>query len=260
MEDDLSWEDDELTHMLSSQSRPEIRPEMSPFRRGAVDLVLELHGHCGFSSITAVLAVDYLDRFLSSGCTSQQNTAPWQGHLTAAVCLSLAAKVVETAVPLLPDLQGDEGAYFFDAKTMKRMELLVLSRLKWRMNPVTPLSFLDHISRRLHFRDPRLCGEFLRMYECLLLSVLSDIGLLQFPPSVVAAATTLQVIGGLENAGLGEECLSDLLGILANDRKIWSPVASLSRNTCPRRRLAPSALSLVQTNGITSEGWWAVPA
>lgn len=48
----------------------------------------------------------------------------------------------------------------------------------------------------------------------------TDIRLLQFLPSVVAAATMLQVISGLENAGHGdgEECPSQLLDILANDK------------------------------------------
>ncbi|KAH7836043.1 hypothetical protein Vadar_032232 [Vaccinium darrowii] len=52
----------------------------------------------------------------------------------------------------------EESKYVFEAKTIQRMELLVLSALEWKMNPVTPLLFIDHISRRLglklksHFR------------------------------------------------------------------------------------------------------------
>jgi len=62
--------------------------------------------------------------------------------------------------------------YVFEAKTIQKMELLVLSTLEWKMNPVTPLSFLDHIIRRLGLKN-HLHWEFLRRCERLLLSLLS---------------------------------------------------------------------------------------
>ncbi|CAL5331135.1 unnamed protein product [Camellia sinensis] len=46
----------------------------------------------------------------------------------------------------------EESKFVFEAKTIQRMELLVLSTLQWKMNPVTPLSFVDHIVRRFGFR------------------------------------------------------------------------------------------------------------
>nr|QQZ01115.1 cyclin-D3-like protein [Lagerstroemia indica] len=246
LEHHLSWEDDELASLLAKQSRPEISPELSESRHGAVQWVLRLHANYGFSAPTAVLAVDYLDRFLSSCPRSRWRRPPWMGQLTAVACLSLAAKVEEASAPLLLDFQAEESAcYFFEAKTIKRMELLVLSTLQWRMNPVTPLSFLDHIARRLGSGDPYLCCEFLRRCEDILLSVLPDIRLLQFPPSVVAAATALQVISGSEKPLLGEECRSQLLGILADDkenvescRKLISEYVALaarSAGSLPRR-------------------------
>ncbi|RRT65007.1 hypothetical protein BHE74_00047583 [Ensete ventricosum] len=36
-----------------------------------------------------------------------------------------------------------DAKYIFEAKTIQRMELLVLSTLKWRMQAVTPFSYLD---------------------------------------------------------------------------------------------------------------------
>lgn len=53
------------------------------------------------------------------------------------------------------------------------MELLVLSTLKWKMHPVTPLSFLDHVGRRLGSESSNLRWEFLKKCERLLLSVVS---------------------------------------------------------------------------------------
>jgi cyclin D3 len=60
----------------------------------------------------------------------------------------------------------------FEAKTIQRMELLVLSTLKWRMNPVTPISFFDHIIRRLGLKN-HLHWEFLWMCERLTLSIIA---------------------------------------------------------------------------------------
>ncbi|KAM3340787.1 hypothetical protein P3S68_028421 [Capsicum galapagoense] len=92
-------------------------------------------------------------------------------QLAIVTCLALAAKVEETHVPLFLDFQVEDIKYVFEAKTIQRMELLVLSSLKWRMNPVTPLSFLDHIIRRLRLKN-NVQWEFLRRCESLLLSLI----------------------------------------------------------------------------------------
>ena len=45
----------------------------------------------------------------------------------------------------------------FEAKTIQRMELLVLSTLNWRMQAVTPFSYLDYFLNKLNggIRAPR---------------------------------------------------------------------------------------------------------
>lgn len=69
-------------------------------------------------------------------------------------------------------MKVESGKYMFEAKTVQKMELLVLTTLEWKMNPVTPLSFFDHIIRRLGLKN-HLHWEFLRRCEGLLLSLLS---------------------------------------------------------------------------------------
>ena len=66
----------------------------------------------------------------------------------------------------------EDTKYVFEAKAIQRMELLVLSTLEWKMHPVTPLSFLDNIIRRLGLKT-HLHWEFLMRCERLLLSVVS---------------------------------------------------------------------------------------
>lgn len=126
-------------------------------RKDAVEWVSRAAARHAFSPLTAVLAVNYLDRcFLSraaGGGLRLQDDKPWMGRLAAVACLSLAAKVEETRVPLLLDLQAEEGKYVFEPRTIRRMELLVLAALRWRMNPVTPLSFIHHLLPRLRSKD-----------------------------------------------------------------------------------------------------------
>nr|GFD58953.1 cyclin, C-terminal domain-containing protein [Tanacetum cinerariifolium] len=47
------------------------------------------------------------------------------------------------------DLQIEGAKFVFESKTIMKMELLVLSCLEWKMNPVTSLAFFDYIMRRL---------------------------------------------------------------------------------------------------------------
>jgi cyclin D1/2/4 len=37
-----------------------------------------------------------------------------------------------------------ESRFVFEARTIQRMELLVLSTLDWRMHAITPFSFIDY--------------------------------------------------------------------------------------------------------------------
>ncbi|KAE9611725.1 hypothetical protein Lal_00011672 [Lupinus albus] len=160
-------------------------------RREAFEWILKVNGYYGFSALTAALAFTYLDRFISS--FHFQREKPWMIQLIAVTCISLAAKVEETQVPLLLDLQVQDAKYVFEAKTIQRMELLVLSTLKWKMHPVTPLSFLDHIIRRLGLKT-NLHWEFLRRCEHLLLYVLLDSRFIGCLPSVLATSIMLHVI------------------------------------------------------------------
>ena len=103
-------EDEELVSLFSKENKNEFlhntlshNPPLAAARSKAVAWILKVNAHYSFTALTAVLAVDYVDRFLSS--PHFQIDKPWMAHLTAIACLSLAAKVEETRVPLLLDLQ-----------------------------------------------------------------------------------------------------------------------------------------------------------
>ncbi|XP_008813810.1 cyclin-D3-2-like [Phoenix dactylifera] len=184
-------------------------------RRGAVEWVARAAACHGFSALTAVLAVNYLDRcFLSGGGgLGLQGDRPWMGRLSAVACLSLAAKVEETYVPLLLDLQlaaaeaEVEAGYVFEAKTVRRMELLVLSALGWRMNPVTPLSFihllLPHLLPKSQSGNLTSSSAARCRCEAILLSVIADRRWVRYPASVWAAAAMRHALGQQLEPGNG---------------------------------------------------------
>ncbi|KAK5785041.1 hypothetical protein PVK06_039585 [Gossypium arboreum] len=86
LEQDLFWEDEAC--------------------REAMEWMLKVNAHYGFTTLITMLFVNYLDRFLSSFCF--QIDKPLVIHLVAITCLSLVPKVEETHVPFLLDLQGFE--------------------------------------------------------------------------------------------------------------------------------------------------------
>lgn len=77
----------------------------------------------------------------------------WPMQLLTVACLSVAAKMEETHVPLLLDLQILDPQFVFESKTVTRMELLLMSALEWRMRSITPFDFVDHFA---DFVDPEL--------------------------------------------------------------------------------------------------------
>ncbi|KAK1371309.1 Cyclin-D4-1 like [Heracleum sosnowskyi] len=161
-------------------------------RQEAVDWIGKALSHFNFGPLCAYLSVNYLDRFLSA--YKLPPGEEWMMQLLAIACLSLAAKMEETEVPLCLNLQVGESKFLFEAKTIQRMELLVLSTLKWRMQSITPFSFIDrfltntmgdHLASRLPiFRSTQL-----------ILSMINGIDLLEFRPSEIAAAAALSVAG-----------------------------------------------------------------
>ncbi|KAK7250613.1 hypothetical protein RIF29_33155 [Crotalaria pallida] len=68
----------------------------------------------------------------------------WVVQLLALACLSIAAKMRETKVPKSVGFLVGDPKFVFDAKTIERMELLVLSTLGWKMQALTPsIDFLE---------------------------------------------------------------------------------------------------------------------
>ncbi|KAM3275875.1 hypothetical protein ACQJBY_044327 [Aegilops geniculata] len=159
-------------------------------RVDAVDWIWKVHSYYGFGPVTACLALNYMDRFLSLYQIPEGKA--WMTQLLSVACLSLAAKMEETSVPQSVDLQAGDARYVFEAKTIQRMELLVLSTLKWRMQAVTPFSYLDYFLHQLSGGNAP-SSQAVREATELILCISRGTSCLEFRPSEIAATVAAAV-------------------------------------------------------------------
>ncbi|XP_062194873.1 cyclin-D4-2-like [Phragmites australis] len=172
-------------------------------RREAIDWIWKVYTYYNFGPLTAYLAVNYLDRFLSR--YELPEGKDWMTQLLSVACLSLAAKMEETAVPQSLDLQVGDARYVFEAKTIQRMELLVLSTLNWRMQAVTPFSYLDYFLKKLNGGNAAPRSWLFQSAE-LILCVARGTGCIEFRPSEIAAAAADAVVGEADVADIEKAC------------------------------------------------------
>ncbi|KAI7754523.1 hypothetical protein M8C21_028893 [Ambrosia artemisiifolia] len=168
-------------------------------RQQAVDWILKVHAHFKFGPLCAYLSINYLDRFLAAYDFPKDKA--WMMQLLAVTCLSLATKMEETEIPHIVDLQVCESRYVFEAKTIQKMELLVLTTLKWRMQTVTPFSFIDAFIGKLDCGQP-LSRALISRSTQLILRLINGIDFLEFRPSEIAAGVTISVVGQSQIAAL----------------------------------------------------------
>ncbi|TKY58705.1 Cyclin-D3-1 protein [Spatholobus suberectus] len=164
-------------------------------RREALDWIWKAHAYYGFGPCSFCLSVNYLDRFLS--VYELPRGKSWSVQLLAIACLSIAAKMDETKVPPCVDLQVGEPKFVFEAKTIQRMELLVLGTLRWKMQALTPCSFLDYFLKKITCDQLLVNSSILRSVG-LILNMIRCINFLEFRPSEIAAAVAISVLRELQ--------------------------------------------------------------
>ncbi|KAE8707690.1 BTB/POZ and TAZ domain-containing protein 4-like isoform X1 [Hibiscus syriacus] len=166
-------------------------------RSDAIQWIYNTRETFGFQLHTAYLSVTYFDRFISIRSIDEDKM--WAVRLLSIACLSLAAKMEECEVPILSEFYTKD--YQFQNKVIQRMELLVLSTLEWKMNPITPFSYLHYFIRKFHSQsNPK--GFISKALE-LILSITKEINLVDYRPSIVAAAAVLAA----SNSGLTRKAM-----------------------------------------------------
>lgn len=159
-------------------------------RREAFDWMYKAHSHYSFGPLSICLSVNYFDRFLS--VYEMPKGKAWPMQLLAVACLSLASKIEETKVPQIVDLQVGAPKFVFEAKTIQRMELLILSRLDWRMQAATPCSFIETFLSKIKDNQHPFESSISRANQ-LILSTIKGIDFLEFRPSEICAAVAILV-------------------------------------------------------------------
>ncbi|KAL5992630.1 hypothetical protein ACLOJK_013549 [Asimina triloba] len=87
-----------------------------------------------------------------------------------------------------------DSKFIFEARTIQRMELLVLSTLKWRMQTITPFSFIDCFLERINDGKLPPRSSISQSIE-LIVNTIKGIEFLEFRPSEIALAVAISVLG-----------------------------------------------------------------
>ncbi|KAD4586105.1 hypothetical protein R6Q59_035522 [Mikania micrantha] len=167
-------------------------------RQEAVDWITKVPAHFNFGPVTVYLSINYLDRFLA---VHELPAKAWMMQLLAVACLSLATKMEETEMPFISDLQVCGSRFVFEPKIIMKMELFVLTTLKWRMHAVTPFSFIDDFLGKVNSGQPSSKSLILTSTQ-LILCLIKGMEFLEFRPSEIAAAVAIQVVGSTQISAL----------------------------------------------------------
>ncbi|GAB2278786.1 hypothetical protein Dimus_013459 [Dionaea muscipula] len=164
-------------------------------RREAFEWILKAHAYFGYGASSFCLSMNYVDRYLSVRDIPMDQT--WSVQLLAVACFSIAVKVEEIDVPPSLELQVGEPRFRFEAKTIQRMELMILSTLNWKMCAVTPCSLIEYVVEKITDNNSVSSTIACRSTQ-LLCSMLRGIDFLEFIPSEIAVAAGIAILGKIQ--------------------------------------------------------------
>ncbi|KAK1281285.1 Cyclin-D6-1 [Acorus gramineus] len=174
----------------SEQCFPDHGGFNGPARQAALSLIFQVRAQFALNidPFVPYLAVNYLDRFLSKQ-TVPVREKPWMVRLLSISCLTLASKMMKIDFSIA-DFQRQEG-FIFDAQTIRRMELLILGALEWRMRSVTPFCFLSFFLTFFSPNDPPLITPLKARASEILFKAQTEVKLMEYKPSILAATALL---------------------------------------------------------------------
>lgn len=124
---------------LRSEKMLERHPSLvDSYRSILFDWISEVAHECKFHRETYHLALDFIDRYLSS----QSNVGKLQLQLIGTTCLFLAAKFEEIRPPTVNEFADlTDGAC--RPEEIVDFEVVILSAINWEITPITPNNWLN---------------------------------------------------------------------------------------------------------------------
>lgn len=205
-----------LTEQLGK--RGSVEPKHLAYRRLLVDWMCEVGEAFRIGKTTMHVAVGYLDRILQDVAVTKARL-----QLVALCCLLIAAKYEEAEenVPTVAVL-AEYTNHAYRPVMIHRMEIMVLTRLGWKLTVVTPLHFLGlYLSKGIIFTSdtmqgvslipkvPRYVKKYVEFFADL---TLQEYAFKQYRPSLLSAAIVAASRRALSIRPLWTQALTDLVG------------------------------------------------
>ena len=190
-----------------------------PYRVPLVEWILDVCAEAQFGPATADVAVEYMDRVLSTVVVPKSSL-----QLVALCCVQVAVKYEETEelVPSLSKLRYF-GSNIYSVDIIRKMELAVCVELKWSMSVVRPSHFIEAIlaltSNENATTDPAIAEKIEDMSYAMYHAIVSDAEISAVRPSRLALACIFAARLRLESEGYiyNEIMLTNELKIAVGD-------------------------------------------
>ncbi|XP_075234916.1 G1/S-specific cyclin-D2-like [Lycorma delicatula] len=188
-----------LKNLLSSEIRylprsnyfANIQRDIKPFMRKVVTVwMLEVCDEQNCENQVFPLAVNFMDRFLC-----ECSVLRCQLQLLSAVCLLLASKVRQCNA-LTVELLCFYSDHSITPHDIKGWEMLVLSKLQWRMTAITGSEIVNHVLERMTWSRGK---QQIRRHAHTLLSLCyTELDFMLMRSSLLASASILAAANGLK--------------------------------------------------------------
>jgi len=165
--------------------------------------LLEFEDSYGITQDTITVACNYMDRYLS-----QVSTKMGILQLIAMGAIFVAAKLHETYPISMTELRDLADGIYLESD-IKLMELELLRIIDWKLNPVTPQCFVNHIVQYIPNVDLR--SSIIEESAGFLDVIIPEYRFLCYRPSVQAVAA---ILCSFETSALAPEVRQHVTGVM----------------------------------------------